>query len=52
MIILCKELRMKENCYAQIIRDADKLDNCRVKLENPIETMLGVPEESCRNVGN
>lgn len=25
---------------------ADKLDNCRVKLENPIETMLGVPEEA------
>lgn len=32
--------------HAQIIRDADKLDNCRVKLENPIETMLGVPEEA------
>lgn len=36
----------RELLHAQIIRDADKLDNCRVKLENPIETMLGVPEEA------
>ena len=36
----------RELLHAQIIRDADKLDNCRVKLENPIETMLGVQEEA------
>ena len=36
----------RELLHAQIIRDADKLDNCRVKLENPIETMLGVTEEA------
>lgn len=28
--------------HARIIRDADKLDNCRVKLEDTIETILGV----------
>lgn len=33
--------------HAQIIRDADKLDNCRVKLEEKIETMLEIsPEET------
>lgn len=31
--------------HAKIIRDADKLDNCRVKLEDSIETMLGVSAE-------
>ena len=30
----------RELMHARIIRDADKLDNCRVKLEDPIETML------------
>lgn len=34
--------------HAQLIRDADKLDNCRVKLEESIETMLGI---SPREVG-
>lgn len=34
--------------HARIIRDADKLDNCRVKLEDTIETMLGV---SAQEVG-
>ena len=34
--------------HARIIRDADKLDNCRVKLEDTIETILGV---SAREVG-
>jgi hypothetical protein len=34
--------------HARIIRDADKLDNCRVKLEDTIETMLGV---SAKEVG-
>lgn len=29
--------------HARLIRDADKLDNCRVKLEEPVETLLGVP---------
>lgn len=27
--------------HARLIRDADKLDNCRVKLEESIETLLG-----------
>lgn len=31
--------------HARLIRDADKLDNCRVKLEASIEAMLGVSEE-------
>jgi hypothetical protein len=32
--------------HAKLIRDADKLDNCRVKLEDTIETLLDVsPEE-------
>ena len=31
--------------HARIIRDADKLDNCRVKLEDTIETILGVSAE-------
>lgn len=34
--------------HARIIRDADKLDNCRVKLEDAIETILG---ESAEEVG-
>ena len=35
----------RELMHAQIIRDADKLDNCRVKLETAIETLLGVTAE-------
>lgn len=31
--------------HARLIRDADKLDNCRVKLEASIETLLGVSEK-------
>lgn len=31
--------------HAKLIRDADKLDNCRVKLEESLEAMLEVPEE-------
>ena len=31
--------------HAKLIRDADKLDNCRVKLVASIEAMLGVSEE-------
>ena len=31
--------------HSRIIRDADKLDNCRVKLEDTMETMLGVSSE-------
>ena len=27
--------------HAKLIRDADKLDNCRVKLEEPLEILLG-----------
>ena len=32
--------------HARLIRDADKLDNCRVKLVASIEAMLGVSEET------
>lgn len=31
--------------HAKIIRDADKLDNCRVKIADSVETILGVPAE-------
>ena len=31
--------------YVQLIRDADKLDNCRVKLEEPVEVLLGCTAE-------
>lgn len=31
--------------HARLIRDADKLDNCRVKLVDSIEAMLGVSKE-------
>ena len=31
--------------HARLIRDADKLDNCRVKLEEAIEVLLGVTGE-------
>ena len=31
--------------HARLIRDADKLDNCRVKLEEALQTMLGTSEE-------
>ena len=31
--------------HAKLIRDADKLDNCRVKIEDSIETLLGVSAE-------
>lgn len=31
--------------HARMIRDADKLDNFRVKLEDPVETYLGVTAE-------
>ena len=31
--------------HAQIIRDADKLDNCRVKLETAIDILMGVTAE-------
>lgn len=32
----------RELLHARLIRDADKLDNCRVKLEEKIETLLGM----------
>ncbi len=35
----------RELLHARIIRDADKLDNCRVKLEDTVETILGVSAE-------
>lgn len=31
--------------HARLIRDADKLDNCRVKMEDSIETILDVSKE-------
>ncbi len=31
--------------HAKIIRDADKLDNCRVKLVDALETFVGAPAE-------
>ena len=31
--------------HAKLIRDADKLDNCRVKLVEPVEVLLGVTAE-------
>lgn len=31
--------------HAKLIRDADKLDNCRVKIEESMETLLGTSEE-------
>lgn len=31
--------------HARLIRDADKLDNCRVKLEDALETFMGVSAE-------
>ncbi len=39
----------RELLHAQLIRDADKLDNCRVKLEEKIETLLGM---SAKEVGS
>ena len=35
----------RELMHAQIIRDADKLDNCRVKLDASVEAMIGVSKE-------
>lgn len=34
--------------HARLIRDADKLDNCRVKLEDPLETFMNA---SAREIG-
>lgn len=39
----------RELLHARLIRDADKLDNCRVKLEEKIETLLGM---SAKEVGS
>lgn len=35
----------RELLHAKIIRDADKLDNCRVKIKDAVETLLGVSAE-------
>lgn len=35
----------RELLHAKIIRDADKLDNCRVKIADAVETILEVPAE-------
>lgn len=32
--------------HAKMIRDADKLDNCRVKIEESMETLLGADEKT------
>ena len=37
--------------HAKLIRDADKLDNCRVKLEASVEAMLGVSEKRLQEKG-
>lgn len=42
-------LEPRELFHALLIRDADKLDNCRVKLEDKIEVLLGCSGE---DVGN
>lgn len=34
----------RELLHAKIIRDADKLDNCRVKIVDSVETIMGVSE--------
>lgn len=38
-------LTSRQLLHVQLIRDADKLDNCRVKLEEPIEVLLGCTSE-------
>ena len=35
----------RELLHAKIIRDADKLDNCRVKIADAVETILEVPAQ-------
>lgn len=35
--------------HARLIRDADKLDNCRVKLKDPLETFMGASAEQIGN---
>ncbi len=35
--------------HARLIRDADKLDNCRVKLEDPLETFMNASAEQIGN---
>ncbi len=35
----------RELLHAKLIRDADKLDNCRVKLEDSVEILLGASAE-------
>lgn len=35
--------------HAKLIRDADKLDNCRVKLEESVEVLLGMPAQLIGN---
>lgn len=38
-------LTSRQLIHMRLIRDADKLDNCRVKLEEPIEVLLGCTAE-------
>ena len=42
-------LNSRELLHARLIRDADKLDNCRVKLEDKMEVLLGC---SAREAGS
>lgn len=42
-------LTPRELLHACIIRDADKLDNCRVKLDEKIEVLLGCSPEEAGN---
>ena len=41
----------RELLHAKIIRDADKLDNCRVKIIDSVETILGVPAQEAGKEG-
>ena len=38
-------LTSRQLLHVQLIRDADKLDNCRVKLEEPVKVLLGCTAE-------
>lgn len=48
---LDEKMNERELLHARIIRDADKLDNCRVKLEDSMETLLGVTAEEVGKSG-
>lgn len=41
-----EDLTQQELLHARLIRDADKLDNCRVKIQEPLEILLGMDGEA------